>query len=218
MDFLSIDVETGGLDYKQNDLLEISYLWCPSDTPLDKCKSLTLLLYPHDPGPYVNGKVIPYRLSLEAIWMHTANGLLVELSETEPYSLFNPINLGTEQHKKYGILKNKDTASVILNWFKDTIPKGKINICGKNYGMFDKDFLEKYQLDDKHLQPEYKFSHRVLDPGNMYVLKTDKHIPDLKECVKRSKSINIPAGLVAKPHRALYDAYVTAALIRNKNI
>lgn len=82
----------------------------------------------------------------------------------------------------------------------------KINVTGKNFGMFDSKFLEK--LPNANL---IKINHRVLDPGSLYFDPTqDDELPNTETCLKRA---NIDAKVY---HTALEDAINVINLVRNK--
>jgi len=82
---------------------------------------------------------------------------------------------------------------------------GKIVVAGKNFGAFDKGFLEKL--------PEWKqtirMKHRFIDPGSMfYIPGEDDGPPSTEECLKR-------AGLPPHVnHTAPEDAMDVVRLVR----
>jgi len=82
-----------------------------------------------------------------------------------------------------------------------------INAAGKNFGAFDCPFLEEKTSICKHV----KFRHRFLDPGPMYMTKSDDAVPGLDECLRR---IGIQNPIIA--HTAIEDAIDVIKVIRFK--
>lgn len=86
-------------------------------------------------------------------------------------------------------------------------PKAVINVAGKNFGTFDKIFLEKLPRW-KHL---IEVRNRILDPAILFVnWQDDRALPGLDACKKR-------AGLVGDvTHNALEDAMDVVEVLRTK--
>jgi hypothetical protein len=90
----------------------------------------------------------------------------------------------------HGFEENKDTGEVA------------ITVGGKNFAMFDRDFLEPLFADF------VRFNHRVLDPVMLYLSNADTKMPDSKTCMDR-------AGMFGKvAHTAIEDAVMVCELIR----
>lgn len=84
----------------------------------------------------------------------------------------------------------------------------KINVAGKNPGTFDIPFLEALP----GWQGLVKFRRRVLDPASHCVLPDDERIPDLQECLKR-------CGFESTvKHTAVDDAIDIIKVIRQQGI
>jgi len=80
----------------------------------------------------------------------------------------------------------------------------RITVAGKNVAGFDLPFLP--------LNLRRRFRHRVLDPGTLFVdFKEDKCVPDLNNCLLRSGD---PLGNVA--HDAREDALAVIQALRTK--
>lgn len=82
----------------------------------------------------------------------------------------------------------------------------KINVAGKNFANFDKNFLERL--------PYYntvKIHHRILDPASLYFNpKKDSTLPSTETCMER-------AGIEGDvQHTAIEDALLVIKLLRNK--
>ena len=82
-----------------------------------------------------------------------------------------------------------------------------INVAGKNFGTFDKPFLEKLP----QWRTVVKFRNRILDPAILYVdWKNDEFLPSLDTCKER-------AGISGNiTHNALEDSWDTLQAIRAK--
>ncbi len=84
----------------------------------------------------------------------------------------------------------------------------KINVAGKNPGTFDIPFLEALP----GWQGLVDFRRRVLDPASHCIRPDDEHIPDLQECLKR-------CGLEGTvKHTAVEDAIDIIRVIRQRRI
>lgn len=86
--------------------------------------------------------------------------------------------------------------------------KIKINVAGKNPGSFDIPFLEALP----GWQGLVEFRRRVLDPASHCIQPDDEHIPDLQECLKRCGL----EGTVS--HTAVDDAIDIIRIIRNRMV
>ena len=82
-----------------------------------------------------------------------------------------------------------------------------ITAAGKNFGTFDKLFLEQIPEWNQYV----KFISRIIDPSILFVdWKTDNQLPSLTECKERA---NVP-GVVT--HNALEDAWDVIQTLRTK--
>jgi hypothetical protein len=82
-----------------------------------------------------------------------------------------------------------------------------ITAAGKNFGTFDKLFLEQIPSWNRVI----KFRSRIIDPSILYVdWKNDEQLPSLNECKERA---NVP-GVVT--HNALEDAWDVIQTLRTK--
>jgi len=82
-----------------------------------------------------------------------------------------------------------------------------ITAAGKNFGTFDKLFLEQIPQWNQVV----KFRSRIIDPSILFVdWKNDNQLPSLNECKERA---NVP-GIVT--HNALEDAWDVIQTLRTK--
>ena len=190
MKYVSIDIETTGLDPKFCDVIEIAAMVDDLTKPLKRpLESLFFHTYviPIDTarGPRRGYRGEPYALSMHA--------------ET-----FRRI---AKQEKPYTYLPFDEIGVYFANWCNQNElldDSGRLQVAGKNFAMFDKGFLEA--LPD--WGDEVTFRHRVIDPAMWFMRPDDEEVPDLTECLKR-------AGLEgAVQHTALEDAYDVIRLVR----
>lgn len=158
MKFLSIDIETTGLDEEWCQILEIGAVLgdltdtSVSDLPWFQCR----LYYDRVVGQ-------PYALKLNA-------ELIGDMDRRD--SGFN-------------YLHKDSVGSALCIWLEQHIPNfwgTKVTVAGKNYGSFDRRFLAKIPR-----WPSERFHHRYLDPGNLFwIPESDEVLPDTKECIRRA--------------------------------
>lgn len=191
MKFLSLDIETTGLNYEIHQILEIAAIVHDTKGPLDfeSAEKFHAILMPLNGG---------YNLDPYCAILHTKNGL------------FDDILQGSKLIKSLPSYRNGDTlycnrTSVNLffeGWLNTRFPVGKINLAGKNVAGFDLPFLYEQTNLNKNL-----FRHRTLDPAAFYVISDDEVMPDLETCKTRAGI----SGAVA--HRAMQDAWDVVQLL-----
>lgn len=208
MIYLSLDIETTGLDPQTCDVLEVGAYF-----------EDTLALKPREQLPCFH----------KYLWKDNYRG--------EPYALqmnqaiFQKILALKKEQKGVGKMYEQDFALIDGDylwehfcwwcyqnrklWAGTPFDNDKENrfhvdqpsliVAGKNVAGFDLPFL-------KQLPGFPKFHHRVIDPGMMYFdAIQDKVPPDLKECKKRA---HLPEAV---SHEALDDAWDVIQLIRYKH-
>jgi len=197
MKYVSVDIETTGLDPETCDVIEIGMVVDDTeqlDIPVDSLPTLRLMVSTPTDRPFYQGE--PYALS-----MHS--NLFVEISRA-----FHVENVQYSRNVK--VEEAVWSPDVVRYPIEDFITKNfpgekypimrRITVAGKNYASFDSRFLRKLGIE---------FRHRVLDPGMLFFdhLKDDK-IPDFAECMRR-------AGLepVVK-HTAVEDAKDVIRMLR----
>ena len=156
MKYVSIDLETTGLDPEICQILQIGAVIADDEHPevqLDDLPSYDMIVK-HD---IIQGE--PYALMM--------NAKIIELI-AKPQDIF-----------KYILSRN--ISSDFLKWCRAYIPDGKIALAGKNVANFDLRFLRKLICWE-----ESEFHHRVIDPATYYRLPSDKQPPDMKLCSERA--------------------------------
>jgi DNA polymerase III epsilon subunit-like protein len=193
MKFVSIDIETTGLDAETCDVLEIGAIINTDDeTPLSELPQFRFVVI----ADSYAGQ--PYALA-----MHSKLFAEIEANKT------NVQWPATQEDYKYIYGRAYDFARTFTRWLElHEIDPGKFVAAGKNFANFDAKFLLKLCDVGRVL----KWQHRILDPSSMYARKDDEFLPGMGVCLKRAgiETIDFEGGA----HAALYDAAEVVALIR----
>jgi oligoribonuclease (3'-5' exoribonuclease) len=219
MIYVSIDIETSGLDHEKNKVLSIGAIIEDTEKklPYEDCPKFNAIILQNEItgspraitmnkeiiamiGEYLEGTDETRHLmnthtdysfyeSDDVVkqfyyWLET-NGL--------GYGLINSGHYGKSQDGKWLPLINSATKPIT------------INVAGKNFGTFDKLFLQELPWWQKLIRTR----QRVLDPAILCVdWKNDKSLPSLTQC-KEKLGIE---GIVT--HNALDDAWDVIEILR----
>lgn len=190
--YISIDIETTGLDPETCQVLEIAAVLDRGLVPIEECPTFRVVLK-HDK---VFGQ--PYAMSMHKELLREI--ALLKVPSPETYSL---VDMSTANCICYPGQAVPRFHSWLL---AHGVPTDKgFTPAGKNYAGFDKGFLEacvpKWKSD-------VKIKHRTIDPGSMFWQEDDEFLPDTATCYKR-------AGLPPEvAHTALEDALGVVRLVR----
>lgn len=190
MKYVSIDIETTGLNHDICNVLEFAAIAddLSIQAPLESLpKFQTYIMQDHYIGE-------PYALGMHAeIFKKIANWQKVGANVCSPADLL--VRFHTFLTSLAGYMPNRE--GIV-----------KINVAGKNFGNFDSKFLEKLP----HHNLLVKFHHRILDPAMLYFdPDEDKEtLPSTEVCMKRADI----SGEVQ--HTALEDAINVVKLLRSK--
>lgn len=226
MKYVSIDIETTGLDREKHQVLEVGAIIedtekCLSFDEIPKFKCII-------GWEELIGSVFAINMNKRIIEILTTFITIKDPEEKEAFrikhNIVNPHDVG--HHLYYflytnGLAPEYDNAGNLVGggyaqtWNGQMVPMinrltlpAHIYVAGKNFASFDKPFLSKLpQFDDL-----IKIHHRMIDPGSMFVnMKEDDNIPSLSECKKRAglKNINVS-------HNALEDAWDVIQVLRTK--
>ena len=161
MRYISVDIETTGLNHDTCDILEfgavIDDLKC-----IQPIKSLPkyhcYFLLPNYIGE-------PYALSMHSV-------IFKRIAEKEKgFTYVNPMKFGYS-FKQF----------LIKNGFESKSDRVTINVAGKNFGAFDLQFLNKKTDLNKHV----KIRHKILDPAILYLKGSDIALPGMEDCKLRA--------------------------------
>lgn len=161
MNYISIDLETTGLNPGTCQILQFAAVSDSFSRPLDKAPILNLLLN----ADTYSGE--PYALS-----MHS-----------EIFKLLAKQKLGFTTLRGRGaqIIKSTNLIETFIYWLTNCgWPSQKIVCAGKNFATFDLQFLQRYGWDRANM------SHRVIDVGSLYLCQTDIEPPSTEECLGRA--------------------------------
>lgn len=191
MKYVSIDIETTGLDPNTHDILEIAAVLDDLKNPWP-IKDLPVFHY------HVN-KTTPYCVDVKAIKVHGRN-ILADIS----YKIENDSPYICYPEEIFTRLSN----FLYSHGYEDYKESFCLNVAGKNFSTFDLPFLQK--IDKKHWC-NISFRSRVIDPAILYFdAKKDDHLPNLETCLQRA---NIREKV---SHNAVDDAIQVIKLIRHK--
>jgi hypothetical protein len=189
MKYVSIDIETTGLDPETCEILEVAAI---IDTdPMIPIDSLPTFRFRFVKDTY-QGEPFAFSMHKE---------LLKDLA-------MNPVTGPADDWGNiYGRPFNfsTDFSRWLNKWRVDPL---SFVVAGKNFANFDAAFLKKLA----GIPERVRWHHRVLDPGNMFVLPSDRTVPSTDECCERA-GIN-PHDFQGSAHTAIYDAKLVVALIR----
>jgi oligoribonuclease (3'-5' exoribonuclease) len=219
MIYVSIDIETSGLDHEKHKVLSIGAIIEDTEKklPYEECPKFNAIVLQNEitgspraitmnkeiismMGEYLEGTDEARHLmkthsdysfyeSDDVVkqfyyWLET-NGL--------GYGLMNSGHYGKAQDGKWLPLINSATKPITLN------------VAGKNFGTFDKLFLQELPWWQKLIRTR----QRVLDPAILMVdWKSDKSLPNLTQCKERAGV----SGIVT--HNALEDAWDVIEVLR----
>jgi len=191
MKYISIDLETTGLDPVNNNIIEFGAV-------LDDLKELK----PLEELPRFHAYICmdEYKGQPYALSMHPTIFRRIAKKE-EGYNYLYPNTLG----KAF-------LTFLLAHGYEEEVRKGRkiprtvINVAGKNFGTFDLPFL-KHQTN---FSSSVKIRSRILDPGILCLEKEDEVIPDLGECLKR---VGVDKEVA---HNTIDDALDVVMVIRDK--
>lgn len=226
MKYVSIDLETTGLNPERHSILTFSAILEDTSEKLEfeKCPKLNIYIIRGEVtgSPFalnMNAKLlasiaryqtlktaeekkglreslecvflmpeaVPFYLYLWCLVYHEGKKELEEYLDPEKWEL------STENCIKHVSELKKKNGSIT------------INVAGKNFGTFDKKFIDKIEK----IYELVRFRQRILDPSVLFVdWHNDLAIPDLKQCKERAKI----DGIVT--HDSLFDAWDVVQLFR----
>lgn len=227
MIYLSIDLETTGLDHENNQILTFSGVLEDTTTmlPFEECPKINLYLvsnqYTGSPVALGMNSAILNRIGE---WLK-GDEIKREVIEAHVEGNFIPHHflkyylyvwclcyyskkIDEETFRSFSF-DNNDNGNTIkaIKKLQNKYGSITINAAGKNFSTFDKRFLDKVE----GLRDFVNIRQRILDPGILYLdWEKDESIPSLDECKVRAGI----EGVVT--HESLYDAWDVVQLLRKK--
>lgn len=192
MQYVSIDIETTGLDPRKNDILEFAAVVdeLDSSTPVEKLP--VFRKYIRKSEPYVG--------DAKALAMHHRVFERIAANDPDCIEVDGLMFAFGNFLQSHGVCPNKHGKIVL-------------NVAGKNFGSFDMQFLlAKIPAESWN---NIIFRQRFIDPSILYVDADDTHLPDLATCVERMCE-ETGAKIEWSHHTALDDALQVVRLIRHK--
>ena len=211
MIYVSIDIETSGLDHEKHKTLSIGAIIEDTEKklPYEECPKFNAIILQNE----ITGSPRALTMNKEIISMI---GEYLEGTD-ETRFLMNT-------HTDYSFYKEDEVVKKFyeflwVNGYGDSVPNQllvtskidsntkpiTINVAGKNFGTFDKLFLQELPWWQKLIRTR----QRVLDPAILMVDWTnDKSLPNLTQCKERAGI----EGIVT--HDALEDAWDVIEVLR----
>lgn len=199
MKYISIDLETTGLDPNTNQILSLGCI-------VEDTKNIL----PYDELPKLHCYVTDKKITGD-VFAINMNRKIIEKIAT--YNEIKSIQEKILYEKESGVTftKSSELWTRLYYFISQHLNDGKtgkiyVNVAGKNFGTFDKLFLDKLPKHDGH---EVKFRQSILDPAILSVdWSVDERLPSLDECKARSGD----HGNVT--HDALEDSWDVIKLLR----
>lgn len=157
MEYLTIDLETTGLDPQIDKILEIGMVLDGS-----RYYHLPLRCLPR------YSRVVPrahFPMSPFVAAMHCENNLFNDLNDAG-----RPVPFDVIWYDGLETIYGHDTELQ------------RITVCGKNVSGFDIPFIKSEKL--WNTSSRFKFNYRTLDPGSMFVTEDSTNIPSTEECLE----------------------------------
>jgi len=224
MRYISIDIETTGLDSENNQILSIGAIIEDTNNPLSFEESpkfhgailrrgdVTGSMFALDMNRDLISQISAYQEADEygKKLIETSSGIKFYYEDEIVEALFNFLwkNGIAQESFPVGWLLDKNVKTIdglVYPMLSNKIPKVYLNAAGKNFGTFDLKFLVKLP----RWQQIFKVRQRILDPAILYVnWEEDESLPSLNLCKERA---NIKGEVT---HNALEDAWDVVLALR----
>jgi hypothetical protein len=218
MVYCSIDIETSGLDHEKHKVLSIGAIIEDTETklPYDECPKFNAIVLQNE----ITGS--PRAITMNGGIIQMIGEYLEGTDETKhlmqthsDYSFYKEDDVVKEFYwwlEKNGYFQGNNSGGYVSlkdGYMKPMINSGTkpitLNVAGKNFGTFDKLFLQELPWWKKLIRTR----QRVLDPAILMVdWKKDISLPNLTTCKERAGI----EGVVT--HNALEDAWDVIEVLR----
>ena len=206
MEYVSIDIETTGLDEYSNQMIEFGAIIEDTHNPLsfEESKKFHAIIKNSQNEYYGN----PIALAMnQRIFNILANRMKINEDDYDARVQFDT---------KYNIVDEENFIEAFYLWCslnltnkpKHSQDKVKFIAAGKNFGKFDLQFLNRYvEWNEK-----FEVHHRSIDPGSIFWRPLeDKSLPSLSTCLERVGENTEVA------HDAIQDAWQVILALRGGN-
>lgn len=224
MKYLSIDIETTGLNPENHQILSVGVV--VEDTtkklPFNEIPKFHCAIVLEE----ITGELFALNLNKDLIQTINSWTLCDELGKKEIENKTGMIFCKKDevvQHLFRFLFRNNVLDSSLYNFsinnvieviegvsypvLKSNITKSHLTVAGKNFATFDKLFLEQLP----RWQQVFKIRQRIIDPTILFTdWVNDESLPNLKTCKERAKIV----GEVS--HNAVEDAWDVVELMRTQ--
>lgn len=219
MVYVSIDIETSGLDFEKHKVLSIGAIIEDSEKklPYEECPKFNAIVLQNEivgsPRALTMNREI---ISMMGEYLEGNDATRQNLQTHSDYSFYEKDDVIKEFYYfldknglGHGLTNSGGYAEVIDGVHRPMINGGTkpitINVAGKNFGTFDKLFLQELPWWQKLIRTR----QRVLDPAILMVdWNNDTSLPNLTTCKERAGV----KGIVT--HNALEDAWDVIEVLR----
>lgn len=219
MVYVSIDIETSGLDFEKHKVLSIGAIIEDSEKklPYEECPKFNAIVLQNEivgsPRALTMNREI---ISMMGEYLEGNDETRQNLQTHSDYSFYEKEDVIKEFYcfldkngLGHGLTNSGGYAQVIDGVSRPMINSGTkpitLNVAGKNFGTFDKLFLQELPWWQKLIRTR----QRVLDPAILMVdWKNDNSLPNLTTCKERAGV----DGIVT--HNALEDAWDVIEVLR----
>ena len=190
MQYVSLDIETTGLDPKKNQIVEVGAV-------LDTLGDTSILV---GNLPMFRAVIMHEEMLMGAYCSNLHRDLWLEINNVQSNYGDQIKEKGYIELVKPSIFRNSLTnyyctpeklEDLLYTWLSIHIGNNvvdvandvpiKINVAGKNPGTFDIPFLKALPGWEGLID----FQRRIIDPAILCVCPDDEHLPNLQECLKR---------------------------------
>jgi DNA polymerase III epsilon subunit-like protein len=223
MIYCSIDIETTGLDPDNDQILSVAAIIEDTNNPLPfdeipkfhaaiKRENISGSMFAINLNSDLIKSIVHYQTSKDQdekndIVNMTGMLFLEESDVVESLYQFFYRNGLVELDPGFLSKSSKIVNGVRYPMLTSNMSKVHITCAGKNFGTFDKLFLEKLP----RWKQVFRIRQRIMDPSVLFVdWKNDESLPGLSECKKRA---GLPPVVT---HNALEDAWDVVELFRKK--
>jgi len=218
MIYVSVDIETSGLDSEKHKVLSIGAIIEDTEKklPYEECPKFNAIILQNEitgsPRAITMNKEI---ISMIGEYLEGTDETRHLMNTHSDYSFYKEDDVVKEFYwwlERNGYFQGDNSGGYVSlkdGYMKPMINSGTkpitLNVAGKNFGTFDKLFLQELPWWQKLIRTR----QRVLDPAILMVdWKSDKSLPNLTQCKERAGV----SGIVT--HNALEDAWDVIEVLR----